>query len=67
MAKKKLNLDQKRALRAEDVRLFVKQIGRQAQSGKEPNDRRHSREIERRVQHMTLEEFDQMLRDGEED
>jgi hypothetical protein len=65
--KRRLNADEKRARRAERLRLFTKQVGRKAQKGIEPNDRRHDREIERKAKGMDPVEFDRLLRDGEED
>ena len=60
------NAAEKRALKAEAVRLFVKQVGRRAQKGIEPNDRRHDRKVERRVKKMHPDQLDALLRNGEE-
>lgn len=45
---------------------FVKQYGRKAQRGKDPNDRPHSRYIQGKVKRMTPEEFDSLLKGEEE-
>jgi ribosomal protein S18 len=45
------------------VRRFVKQYGRKAQKGIEPNDRRYDRKIEKAVKRMKPEALDALLRD----
>jgi hypothetical protein len=45
------------------VRRFVKQYGRKAQKGIEPNDRRYDRKIEKVVKRMKPEALDALLRD----
>lgn len=67
MTKKKVNAAEKRALRAEKFRMFVKQVGRKAQKNTEPNDRKHDKAVERQMKQMKPEQFDDLLRDGEED
>lgn len=67
MTGRKLNADEKRALRAADLQKFVKDYGRQAQKGVEPNDRKYSRDVERLAKHLAPDELDALLRDGEED
>src|SRR5262249_16742461 len=57
----------RRSRRAELYRLFVKQVGRQAQKGVEPNDRRFDPEVAKSVRKMRPEEFDALLRDGDEE
>ncbi len=63
--KQRVNLDQKRALKAADLRLFVQQYARPAQKGSESNDRRYSLEIEQAARRMKPMELDRLLRDDE--
>ena len=60
-----LNADEKRALRVADIKQFVREYGRRAQRGIEPNDRRCDREIEKVVRRMSPEELDRFLREDE--
>jgi hypothetical protein len=43
---KKLTAEERKARKAAAVALYVKQVGRKAQKGVEPNDRRHDRKVE---------------------
>ena len=61
------NADQKRALKAAGLRVFVRQYGRKAQKGTEPNDRRYDADVERVVKRMDPATLDRLLRDDEED
>jgi hypothetical protein len=61
-----LNADEKRALKAATVNLFVRQYGRKAQRGMEPNDRRYSRDVERALKQLKPDELDSLIRDDEE-
>jgi len=61
-----LNADQKRALRAATVNVFVQQYGRKAQRGMEPNDRRYSRDLEKAVKRLKPDELDSLMRDDQE-
>ena len=61
------NSADRRARKAAALQLFARQIGRQAQKGVEPNDRRHDTEVERAMRHLSPEEVDALLRDGEDD
>jgi hypothetical protein len=65
--KKRLNAAERRALRAERLRLFVTQAGRKAQKGVEPNDRRFDREVEQAAKRMKPDKLDRLLRDGDEE
>ncbi|MEM7635091.1 MAG: hypothetical protein AAF299_11060 [Pseudomonadota bacterium] len=65
--KRKLNATEKRALRAEELRLFMKQVGRPAQKGIEPNDRNHDRTVAQKIKGMKPEVLDDLLRDGDDD
>jgi hypothetical protein len=60
------NADQKRQLKAADVRLFARQYARKAHAGHDPNDHRYSRETFGRVRHMRPEELARLLHDDEE-
>ncbi len=64
--RKKLNAAQKKELKAEAIRLFVTKVGRKAQKGVEPNDRKHSTDVERAASQLKPAEFDSLLR-GEDD
>ena len=63
---RRLNAEQKRALKAATLGLFVRQYGRKAQRGIEPNDRRYDRDVERAVRQLKPEELDALLRDDED-
>jgi hypothetical protein len=52
-------------MKAAALQLFVKQLGRKAQKGVEPNDRHYSREVELAASRLRPEELDELLRDGE--
>jgi len=64
--KRRLNAEQKRALKAATVGLFVQQYGRKAQRGVEPSDRRYDLDVERAVRQLKPEELDALLRDDED-
>ena len=46
--------------------LFAQQYGRKAQRGVEPNDRRYSREMERKLKQLKPERLDLLMRDDED-
>ena len=62
-----LSRDERRVLWAAQIAVFVKQYGRKAQKGAEPDDRRQSWEVERRVRHMDPLTLDGLLRDDEDE
>ena len=65
--RKRLNLAEKRALRAAEAQLFVQRYGRKAQKGGvEPNDRKYGRETERALKRLDPTELDRLMRDDEE-
>ncbi len=64
--RRRLNVEQKRALKAARLKVFVQQYERKAQKRIEPNDRHYEREIEETVKRMKPDELDRLLRDDEE-
>ena len=64
---KKFNADDRRQRRSADLRLFVTATGRKAHRGNDPNDRAIARETTIAVRHMCPSEFDNLLRDGDDD
>lgn len=66
-SRKRLNAQEKRARKAAAVQLFVRQSGRKAHAGHDPNDRAYDRDTVEAIRHMRPEELDQLLRDGDED
>jgi ribosomal protein S20 len=64
--RKRLNTEQRRALKAAKLKSFVQEYGRRAQKGVEPNDRRYDREVEQIVKRMRPDELDRLLRDDAE-
>jgi len=53
---------------AADIGTFMKQYGRKARPGRgEPNDRKYSRSIERKLKQMPPDELDRILRGEDED
>ena len=64
--RKKLNAEDRQGLRAAELQLFVKQCGRKAHAGHDPNDRRYSRTTVDALRHMKPEILDEFLRDREE-
>ena len=64
---RKLNRDEKRALRASSLALFLKSYGRRSQKGVEPNDRRYDRQEEEAIKRLSPDELDALLRDDVED
>ena len=63
---KKLNIDQKRHLKSEELSVFVRRYARKAYPQRDPNDRRYDRQIEAKIRQMNPEELDALLRDGEQ-
>ena len=51
-----------RRLNEADLGLFVKQYGRKARKGFDPNDRDYSREVEKKLKKMRAEDIDRLLR-----
>jgi hypothetical protein len=61
-----LNAEPKRALKAATVSLFMRQYGRKAQRGVEPNDHRHSPDVVMALKQLKPAELDALMRDDEE-
>lgn len=54
--------------KAADVQLFTKRVGRKKRGGGlDPNDRKVDQRVAKAVTRMKPEEFDAMLRDGEDE
>ena len=67
-ARRKLNAKMKRTKRAAALQLVVKATGRKAVgNGRDPNDRHIDRRTAAAVSHMRPQEFDGLLRHGEDD
>jgi hypothetical protein len=64
--RKRLNAEQKRALKAGALHRFVKAYGRRGATNGEPNDRTFDRKIQRTVKRMKPGDLDQFLREEEE-
>ncbi len=64
--KRRLNRDQRRALDTAEVASFVKQYGRRAQRGVEPNDRQIDEDVARRVKRADPTTLDRLLHDDED-
>ncbi len=66
--KRKLNAEQKRALRVGDLSVFLRQYGRKAQKDFDPNDRSFDVEVAKRIKrHMSASAMDALMRDDEDD
>ena len=52
----------KRRLSEADVGLFLRQYGRKAHRGSDPNDRAYSRDVEKKVKRMKAEDVDRLIR-----
>jgi hypothetical protein len=65
--RRRLNAEQKRALKAAGLRVFVQQYARKAQKNTEPNDRRYDWNIEQAIRRMNPVLLDRLLRDDEEE
>ena len=52
----------KRRVTEADVGLFLRQYGRKAHHGHDPNDRRYSRDVEKKIRGMKAEEVDRLIR-----
>ena len=57
----------KRKKLASDIAIYLREVGRKAQNGQEPNDRGHDRELERKLKRMSPFEIDALTRAEDED
>jgi hypothetical protein len=64
--RKRLNADERRALKVAAIERFLVQYGRRAQKRTEPNDRPFDREVEQSVRRMKPETLDKLMRDDED-
>ncbi|HEY8949490.1 MAG TPA: hypothetical protein VIM56_11450 [Rhizomicrobium sp.] len=65
--KKKPNAAEKKELLSGEMRLFVREYGRKSQKGIEPNDRKYSRKVEKKIRkHIKPETLDALLRDDDD-
>lgn len=56
-----MTINRRKQLLADKLGGFVRQYGRKAQKGVEPNDRRYSGELEEFVKHLPPEELSELL------
>lgn len=59
-------LEKKQRLAAATAR-YLRQIGRQAQKGQEPNDRGFDRKLDEKLKRMRPEDVDALFRDGDDE
>jgi len=64
--RRRLNAEQKRALKAGALQVFVRQYARKAQKNTEPNDRCYDRNIGKAIKRMKPEVLDRLLRSDDE-
>lgn len=62
---RRLNADERRAVKAAEVQRFVTKYGRKAQKGVESNDRKHDKKTERAIRQMDPIELDRLMREDE--
>ena len=60
------NAADKRAMKAASLHRFVRQYGRKAVKGSDPNDRRYDRGVEKSVKRMRPEKLDRLLHDDDD-
>lgn len=65
-ARKRLNAVERRRMKAATLQLFIKQCGRRAHAGYDPNDRSYDKKTVKTVRHMHPDLLDQLLH-GDED
>jgi hypothetical protein len=61
-----LNVGERRALKTADISVFIRQYGRKAQRGVEPNDRRYDERLARRIRQVKPVDLDSLIRDDED-
>jgi len=52
----------KRRVSEADMGLFLRQYGRKAHRGHDPNDRAYSRDVEKKIKRMKAEDVDRLIR-----
>ncbi len=57
----------RRSLQAREIELYLRQVGRPAQKGQEPNDRRYDRDVERKLRELSPEALDALLNENRDD
>lgn len=62
---RRLNAEERRAVKAAEVQRFVTKYGRKAQKGAEPNDRKYDRKTEQTIRQMDPFELDRLMREDE--
>ncbi len=66
-AKRHLNADQKRALRAAELADFVNKVGRKKQPRHDPNDRRSDPDFDKALRRVDPMEISKLIADDEPD
>jgi len=64
--RRRLNASKKRALKSARMAIYLKQVGRKAQKGEEPNDRHDWSELRGKIRKLSAEEMDLLMRDDED-
>jgi hypothetical protein len=64
--RRRLNADQRKALKAARLAIYLREVGRKAQRRMEPNDRRDTYGLGEKIRSISPEEMDRLLRDDEE-
>ena len=65
--RRRLNATQKRALKTAELAVYLKQAGRKAQRGVEPNDRSDSYELRNKIRKIAPEQMDLLMREDEDE
>jgi hypothetical protein len=66
-SRRRRNAAQKRALKSAEIARFMKEVGRKAQKGVEPNDRRYDSTFAKSLRRMSPEELDRLAREDEDE
>lgn len=64
--RRRLNAAQKRALKTARMAIYLKQVGKKAQKGTEPNDRQDTYGLNQSVRRIPPEEMDLLMREDED-
>ena len=65
--RKRQNALEKQERKAVALQLFLKQVGRKAQRGVEPNDRHYNQKVARSFRRLRAHDVDRLVRYGEDD